>query len=107
MPSELLVQLLIIVAMMGIFYAIVLIPERKRKKKYKETLDSLSVNDKVVTRGGLVGKVINVTEDEVVLESGPDRVRLRFTKQAISTVVSKKEDKETKKEDKEAKKEDK
>lgn len=100
MPPELLVQLLIIVAMMGIFYAIVLIPERKRKKKYKETLDSLSVNDKVVTRGGLVGKVINVTEDEVVLESGPDRVRLRFTKQAISTVVSKREDKETKKEDK-------
>lgn len=107
MPPELLVQLLIIVAMMGIFYAIVLIPERKRKKKYKETLDSLSVNDKVVTRGGLVGKVINVTEDEIVLESGPDRVRLRFTKQAISSVVSKREDKETKKEDKEAKKEDK
>lgn len=107
MPPELLVQLLIIVAMMGIFYAIILIPERKRKKKYKETLDSLSVNDKVVTRGGLVGKVINVAEDEIVLESGPDRVRLRFTKQAISSVVSKREDKETKKEDKEAKKEDK
>lgn len=94
MPSEVLIQMGILVLFMAIFYAIILIPEKKRKKKYKETLDNLAVNDKVITRGGIVAKVISIAEDELILESGPDRVRLKFTRQAISTVVAKKDDKE-------------
>ena len=54
------------------------------RKKYDEMLNSLKVNDKVMTRGGVIGKIITLDDDSVILESGPNKARLRFTKQAIA-----------------------
>ena len=61
-----------------------MLPEKKRRKKYDEMLNSLKVNDKVMTRGGVIGKIITLDDDSIILESGPNKTRLRFTKQAIA-----------------------
>ena len=74
------------VLMIGLMYLMVFRPENKRKKQYQSMLDSLSVNDEIMTRGGILGKVINI------IESGPDRVRLKFTRTAIGDVLTKKEE---------------
>ena len=50
-------------------------------------LNSLKVNDKVMTRGGVIGKIITLENDSIILESGPNKARLRFTKQAISNKI--------------------
>ena len=60
-----------------IFYFMLIVPEKKRKKSYDEMLKALKVNDEVVTRGGIMGKIINLQEDFVILESGPDRTRVK------------------------------
>lgn len=68
-----------------IFYFMLIVPEKKRKKSYDEMLKALKVNDEVVTRGGVMGKIVNLQEDFVILESGPDRTRVKVSKQGIAT----------------------
>lgn len=88
---QLLVTVLPIVAMFAVMYFILIVPEKKRVKKYNAMLSELSVNDEVLTRGGIVGKIITLDEDQLVIQSGPDRVRLRITKNAIAQKLTKNE----------------
>ena len=83
------VNLLIPIVFLVILYVIMILPETRRRKKYQSMLDNLKVNDKVVTRGGIVAKVISINDDknEVVLETGPDRVRMTFLRNAIGSVT--------------------
>lgn len=75
-----------------LFYVMVFVPENRRKKKFKAMMDALKVNDEVMTRGGIIGKLITIKDDFVILETGPDRVRIKFTKNAIANVMNKSED---------------
>ena len=81
-----------IIAMLVVFYLVLIIPERKRKKKYDEMINGLKINDEIVTRGGIMGRLINIQEDYVIVESGPDKSRFKLTKQGISNVVVKTEE---------------
>ena len=87
MPSQL-VSLLPLILMLGVFYLVIFIPENKRKKKYAALLNNLKVNDEVMTKGGIIGKIINVQDDHFILESGPDRARIKFSKNGVSTVLN-------------------
>lgn len=83
------IQLLPMILILCVFYAMILLPERKRRKKYDAMLSALKVNDQVMTKGGVIGKIISLDEENMVLESGPDRTRLRFTKNAIANKIEK------------------
>ena len=87
--AQLLVTLLPLVAMFAIMYFLLIVPEKKRTKKYNTMLSELKVNDEVLTRGGIVGKIITIEEDQMVIQSGPDRERFRITKNAIAQKLSK------------------
>ena len=78
-----------ILMMVGVFAVIILmmiIPQRKRKKQLQELMESIKPGKMIKTIGGLYGKVVAVKEDLVTIEALPDKVRLVFTKGAISTV---------------------
>lgn len=79
--------LLTMVVMLGLFYIAIFIPEKKRRKKYEEMLTTLKMNDEVMTKGGIIGKIVNIQDDYIVLESGPDRARIKMSKQGISHVI--------------------
>lgn len=83
-----LVSLLPIILMLGLFYLVVFIPENKRKKKYAALLSNLKVNDEIMTKGGIMGKIVNLQDDHIILESGPDRARIKLSKNGISTVIN-------------------
>lgn len=85
---EQLIQFSPIILMLGLFYLVVFIPENKRKKKYAALLNNLKVNDEIMTKGGIIGKIINVQEDHIILESGPDRARIKLSKNGISTIIN-------------------
>ena len=87
--AQLLATLLPLIAMFAIMYFLLILPEKKRTKKYNEMLSALKVNDEVLTRGGIIGKIITIDEDQMVIQSGPDRVRFRITKNAIAQKLSK------------------
>ena len=66
---ETLIQFIPMIVILIVFYLVMMLPERKRRKKYDEMLNSLKVNDKVMTRGGVIGKIITLENDSIILES--------------------------------------
>ena len=77
--------IIMIVIVFAVFYFLMIRPENKRKKKAQEMRDSIEVGDKIVTIGGMIGKVVHVSEDRLTFETGEDRVRIEVTKWAVST----------------------
>ena len=80
-------SILFLVIIFVVFYFFLIRPENKRMKKLTEMRNNISLGDEIVTIGGIMGKVVQVTEDTVTFETGEDRVRLQVTKWAISSNV--------------------
>ena len=78
-------SMIMIVAIFAIMYFLMIRPENKRKKKAEEMRNSIEVGDKITTIGGMVGKVVHVTNDRITFETGEDRVRIEVTKWAVSS----------------------
>ena len=83
MPS----MLIMVVIMFAVFYFFVIRPENKKKKKTEEMRNSLSLGDEIITIGGMIGKIVQITEDTITFETGEDRVRIQTKKWAISTTA--------------------
>lgn len=75
-----------LVLIIAVFYFFMIRPENKKKKKAAEMRANLKVGDMITTIGGVIGTVCAVKDDTIVIETGADRVRIEFTKWAISTV---------------------
>ena len=80
-------MLIMMVLMIAVFYFFMIRPENKKKKKMEEMRNSLTLGEEIVTIGGMIGKVVQVTEDTVTFETGEDRVRIQVKKWAISTTA--------------------
>ena len=80
-------MILILVLMFAIFYFLIIRPENKKKKKAEEMRSSLNIGDEITTIGGMIGKIVQVTEDTITFETGEDRVRIQAKKWAISTTA--------------------
>ena len=74
-----------IVVMLAIMYFLLIRPENKKKKAAEEMRNSLKVGDTITTIGGIVGTICAVKDQTIVMETGADRVRIEFTKWAISS----------------------
>lgn len=80
-------SLVYIIIVFGIFFLLLILPERKRKKQFGEMMKSLKVNDEIVTKGGIVGKVMNIEGDYIILQSGPDKSKIKILKSAVDHLV--------------------
>lgn len=76
------------VFIIGIMYLLVFLPQKKRDKKTKAMLNAMQVGNNVVTIGGIAGKVINIKDDEVTIETGVEKAKINFKKWAIKEVVT-------------------
>lgn len=80
-----------------VFYLLLFLPEQRKNKKFKAMVDALKVGDEVLTRGGINGKVVNMKDEYIVIESGAEKTRIKMLKSAVSSIVnSKEEEKESK-----------
>jgi preprotein translocase subunit YajC len=71
MGMALIIQLVLIV---GIFYFLLILPQRREQKRHREMLAALRPGDSVVTSGGVVGEIITLKEEMVTLKSGDARL---------------------------------
>lgn len=78
-------SLLMIVIMFVVFYFLLIRPEKKRKQQAEEMRSNIEVGDKITTIGGMVGRVVHVTNDKITFETGEDRVRIEIVKNAVSS----------------------
>jgi preprotein translocase subunit YajC len=67
---------------LGIFYFLILMPMKNRQKKVQSFQEALKVDDKVVTTGGIYGRITKVNDKSVQLEVA-DRVRIEVARAAI------------------------
>jgi preprotein translocase subunit YajC len=77
-----LLQVVPFVLILGIFYFIILMPARRKQQKMQEFLDSLKVNDKIVTTGGIYGQIVKIDEQKVQLQVA-DKVRIEIARASI------------------------
>ena len=75
-----------IVGMVVIFWFLIIRPQMKRQKEHQAKVGGLKKGDKVVTQGGLVGKVVKVDETYVDLELAKD-VRVKAVKHTIADLI--------------------
>lgn len=80
-----------LILMIAIFYFLLWRPQQKKEKKFREMLAALQTGDKIITSSGIEGKVISVKDEDVVIETGADRLKLTFKKWAIKDVLTKQE----------------
>ena len=78
--------ILYIAFIIGVMYLIVFLPQKKRDKKAKEMINSLKVGDKVVTIGGISGKIINIKDDEVTVETGVEKTKMVLKNWSVKEV---------------------
>ena len=72
--------------MLVLLYFMIYRPHKKQEKKDAAMRAALEIGDQVTTIGGIVGRVVAIKDDTFVLETGADRVKIRFIKNAISSV---------------------
>ena len=85
MNSEMMSTVFMLVLMFAMLYFFMIRPENKRKKEAQNMRDSLAVGDEITTIGGITGTICAVKENTIVIETGADRVRIEFTKWAVSS----------------------
>jgi preprotein translocase subunit YajC len=72
--------------MFAVFYFFAIRPQKKQEKESQQMRDSLSIGDEIVTIGGIVGIITNITEETITIISSRDRTRIQLLKTAVSRV---------------------
>ncbi|MFQ5523623.1 MAG: preprotein translocase subunit YajC [Acidimicrobiia bacterium] len=80
-----LTSLIFLAAMIGIFYFLLIRPQRKRAKAQQELAASIKAGDEVRTVGGIHGTVISADDDSIVLRV--EEGKIRVSRRAIGTRV--------------------
>ena len=75
-------SLLMIVMLIAIFYFFMIMPQQKKQKKINAFRDSLRNGDKVITAGGIHGRIREIKDNTVILEIA-DGVRIKIDKSSI------------------------
>ncbi len=83
---ELIPTLVMMVAMIAVFYFMLIRPQRKKDKAVKAMLDALKVSDRVCTIGGIYGTVTGLKDDTVTLAVGAQKTSMVFARWAIRSV---------------------
>ena len=84
--TSLIWSLLPFVFIFGIFYFLVILPQKKQKQQLQEMITQLKINDEVVTNGGIIGKIREVRDTSFIIQSAEKS----FLEVGKSAVVGKK-----------------
>ena len=82
-----LVTLIIYAAVIGIFWFILIRPQKKQEKRMRAMLAEMAVGDTVLTTSGFYGVLIDITDEDVIVEFGNNKnCRIPMQKAAIAQV---------------------
>ncbi|MEG2051120.1 MAG: preprotein translocase subunit YajC [Oscillospiraceae bacterium] len=81
-------SILMLVAMFGILYFLMIRPQKKQEKADAAMRESIQIGDEVITVGGIMGRVVTLKEDSIVIETGADKTKIRITRTSIYTNVT-------------------
>ncbi len=104
--------IILMVVLVALMYFMMIRPQKKRQKEEQEMRSSLEIGDEIITIGGIVGRVVTIREEDIIIETGADRNKMKVQRWAVNTNITKTEQhkkevekaREAAKEKKEAKK---
>ena len=76
-------QFAMIAAMFAILYFFMIRPQKKKEKEIQLMRSKLEVGDEIVTIRGIIGRVVNIKDETIVIETGSDRSKIRITRWAV------------------------
>ncbi len=87
--GDLIGMVLPLVAIMGVFYFLLIRPQQRKLKEHQEMLKKVAKGDTIITTGGLIGKVLKLVDDnELQVEVG-ENVKVRVLRSGIADVRAK------------------
>ena len=81
-------SMLFFVGMIVIFYFLLIRPQQKRAKEHRKMVEAIGKGDEVVTNGGILGKIVDVSDQYMTVEIA-DNVQVKIQRSAVSTVLPK------------------
>jgi preprotein translocase subunit YajC len=87
-PGGEMMNLVLMVAIFGAFFFLMIRPQMKRAKEHKAIIDALQKGDEVVVAGGLLGRVTKVSENYVTVEIA-NNVEIQIQRPAVQLVLPK------------------
>jgi preprotein translocase subunit YajC len=88
----LLINLLPFALIFGVFYFLLIVPQRKRQRQLQETIASLKAGDRIVTNGGIVGTITAVRDNTFLIRSGEKSI-LEVSRGAVAGLQAEEEEK--------------
>jgi len=86
-----------LIAIVAIFYFLVFMPMQKQKKAQAQMLANLQSGAEVLTTGGIVGTIVNITGDMLILRVKPDNIKLQVSRASVASLVKQESSVEEKK----------
>lgn len=86
--------IIMMVALFAIMYFVMIRPQRKKEKETQAMINALTVGDKIVTIGGICGKVVKIKDDFIFIESGNigtqnEKSIIKMERQSVRSVEKK------------------
>ena len=76
-----------LIAIVAIFYFLVFMPMQKQKKQQAQMLADLQTGAEVLTTGGIVGTIVNITGDLLILRVKPDNIKLQLSRASVASLI--------------------
>ncbi|HEX8458636.1 MAG TPA: preprotein translocase subunit YajC [Pyrinomonadaceae bacterium] len=76
-------QLLPFLLIFGVFYFLIIMPQRKRQQQLQATISALKAGDKIITTGGIIGKIAEVREGSLLIRTA-DKSILEISRAAVA-----------------------
>ena len=84
---------LIIIALLGVLWAVMIRPQRRKQAVQQQMLSDLAIGDEILTAGGIYGTIDAIDADEVSVEIAPG-TKIRIAKRAVAAVIPEEQEEE-------------
>ena len=83
MSGNALAMIIYIVVIFAFMYFILIRPQKKKQKKEEQMRNNVQVGDEIITIGGIYGRIVAIKDDSFIIESGPDRTKMKIARWAM------------------------
>ena len=88
--SGFLIQIAPLVLIFAVFYFLLIRPQQKKMKDHRAMVEALSKGDKVITAGGLMGKITKIEDEKIALVEISENVNVKVVRSTITEVIKNK-----------------
>jgi preprotein translocase subunit YajC len=81
--GSLVFQLLPFLLIFGVFYFLIIMPQRKRQQQLQAMISALKAGDRIITSGGIIATVTSVRETSLIVRSA-DKTMLEISRAAVT-----------------------